>query len=194
LLVLGLLGSPRRAGNTETLLDAALDGACRGGARIEKVVLNEIEIKACQGCNRCLSSGECVVKDGMTSLYELIDQADAIIIASPIYFSGLTAQTKLMIDRCQCLWARGEKLGRKVGGGKKRTGLFLSVGGDPQAMFRNAVSEVKAFYSSIEVDYCGELLLAGIESKGEITSRPESLERAIALGEDLARGGCSGLS
>jgi multimeric flavodoxin WrbA len=156
----------------------------------EKVVLNEVEISACQGCNRCLSTGECAVEDGMTRLYELLDRADGIIIASPIYFSGLTAQTKLMIDRCQCLWARGEKLGHKVGGGRSRKGLFLSVGGDPQAVFRNAVSEVKAYFCSIEVEYCGELLLPGIERKGEVASKPELLGMARALGEGLARGRC----
>jgi len=190
LLVLGLLGSPRRGGNSESLLDAALDGARHSDARTEKVVLNQIEISACQGCNRCLDTGECVVLDGMTQVYRLLDEADAVIIASPIYFSGLTAQTKLMIDRCQCLWARGERLGRKVGGGRRRKGLFLSVGGDAQAVFRNAVSEVKAFYSSIEVDYCGELLLPGVESKDEVASKPELREKACRLGEMLLRDEC----
>jgi multimeric flavodoxin WrbA len=191
MLVIGLLGSPRRGGNSESLLDAALEGARRAGARTEKVVLNELEMSACQGCNRCLDTGECVVRDGMTPLYRWLDEADAVIISSPIYFSGLTAQTKLMIDRCQCLWARGERLGRKVGEGRRRKGIFLSVGGDPEAVFRNAVSEVKAFYSSIEVDYCGELLLPGIESKGQVASQPATLKKAFRLGEALSDDGCS---
>jgi len=185
LFVLGLLGSPRRGGNSEWLLDAVLEGARSVGARTEKVVLNDLEMSACQGCNRCLDSGECIVKDDMTPVYGLLEIADALVISSPIYFSGLTAQTKMMIDRCQCLWVRGERLGRRLGGGRRRSGLFLSVGGDPHAVFRNAVSEVKAFYNSIEVDYCGELLLPGVEAKGEVIAHKEWLDRAIELGKSL---------
>lgn len=185
MFVLGLLGSPRRGGNSEWLLDAVLEGARSVGARTEKVILNDLEMSACQGCNRCLDSGECIVKDDMTPIYGLLEIADALVISSPIYFSGLTAQTKMMIDRCQCLWVRGERLGRRLGGGRRRRGLFLSVGGDPQAVFRNAVSEVKAFYNSIEVDYCGELLLPGVEAKGEVIAHKEWLDRAIELGKSL---------
>jgi hypothetical protein len=185
LFVLGLLGSPRRGGNSEWLLDAVLEGARSVGARTEKVVLNDLEMSACQGCNRCLDSGECIVKDDMTPVYGLLEIADALVISSPIYFSGLTAQTKMMIDRCQCLWVRGERLGRRLGGGRRRRGLFLSVGGDPHAVFRNAVSEVKALYNSIEVDYCGELLLPGVEAKGEVIAHKEWLDRAFELGKSL---------
>ena len=183
--MLGLLGSPRRGGNSEWLLDAVLEGARSVGARTEKVVLNDLEMSACQGCNRCLDSGECIVKDDMTPVYGLLEIADALVISSPIYFSGLTAQTKMMIDRCQCLWVRGERLGRRLGGGRRRRGLFLSVGGDPHAVFRNAVSEVKALYNSIEVDYCGELLLPGVEAKGEVIAHKEWLDRAFELGKSL---------
>lgn len=185
MFVLGLLGSPRRGGNSEWLLDAVLEGARSVGARTEKVVLNDLEMSACQGCNRCLDSGECIVKDDMTPVYGLLEIADALVISSPIYFSGLTAQTKMMIDRCQCLWVRGERLGRRLGGGRRRRGLFLSVGGDPHAVFRNAVSEVKALYNSIEVDYCGELLLPGVEAKGEVIAHKEWLDRAFELGKSL---------
>ena len=185
MFVLGLLGSPRRGGNSEWLLDAVLEGARSVGARTEKVVLNDLEMSACQGCNRCLDSGECIVKDDMTPVYGLLEIADALVISSPIYFSGLTAQTKMMIDRCQCLWVRGERLGRRLGGGRRRRGLFLSVGGDTHAVFRNAVSEVKALYNSIEVDYCGELLLPGVEAKGEVIAHKEWLDRAFELGKSL---------
>lgn len=185
MLVLGLMGSPRRAGNSETLLDAALEGARSAGGRTEKVILNELEAKACQGCNRCLPTGECVIDDGMRRVYRLLEEADAVVLASPIYFSGLTAQTKIMIDRCQCLWVRGERLGMDMGRGKRRKGLFISVGGDAQAVFRNAVSEVKAFFGSIAVDYSFEMLVPGVEAKGEAARRPDLMERAALLGAQL---------
>jgi len=147
--------------------------------------LNDLDMRACQACNDCLRTGECVLEDDMSPLYALLERADAIVIACPIYFSGLTAQTKMMIDRCQCLWARGENLGRPVGGGKKRKGAFISVGGDEKSVFRNAVGEVKAFYCAINVSYCEELLVSGVEKKGAIGERPATLKEAFELGKRI---------
>ena len=184
-LIVGILGSPRRKGNSDLLLDRALKAASDAGAEVRKVVLNELKLRPCQGCNDCHEDGECVQRDDLTLVYELLEQADAVIIASPIYFSGPSAQTKILIDRCQCLWVRNEKLGRYANG-RKRRGAFMAVAGDAKAVFRHAVGEIRAFYSAIGLSYDGEILLPGVEGKGEVLSHPDALEQAEALGRRLA--------
>ncbi|MDD1743868.1 MAG: flavodoxin family protein [Methanomassiliicoccales archaeon] len=184
-LIVGILGSPRRKGNSDLLLDRALKAASDAGAEVRKVVLNELKLRPCQGCNDCHEDGECVQRDDLTLVYELLEQADAVIIASPIYFSGPSAQTKILIDRCQCLWVRNEKLDRYANA-KRRRGAFIAVGGDEKAVFRHAVGEIRAFYSAIGLSYDGEILLPGVEGKGEVLSHPDTLAQAEALGRRLA--------
>lgn len=185
-LILGILGSPRSKGNSDLLLDQALKGAAEAGAEVQKVVLNDLKIKACQGCNDCHEDGRCVQRDDMAPVYEMLEKADVVIIASPIYFSGLSSQTKLLIDRCQCLWVRNEKLGRYSSQARRRRGAFIAVGGDEKAVFRHAVGEIRAFYCAIGLAYDGEILLPGVESKGEVLSHPAALAEAERLGNRLA--------
>jgi multimeric flavodoxin WrbA len=185
-LILGILGSPRRGGNSDILLDNALQAAARSGAEVQKVIINDLKFRACQGCNDCHEDGRCVQRDDLTPIYELLEKADAVIIASPIYFSGLSSQTKLLIDRCQCLWVRNEKLGRYSSLTKKRRGALIAVGGDEKAVFRHAVGEVRAFYCAIGIVYDREMLLPGVEGKGEVLSHPTAMAEAERLGTHLA--------
>ncbi len=183
--VVGIMGSPRIGGNTDILLDAALEGARDAGADVEKVILEKLDMRGCRECESCFRTGKCVVKDDMQRIYALLDEADVLILASPIFFSGLTAQTKMVIDRCQCLWAGKYLLGKPIGGGRKRVGAFLSVGGRGDLSFKGAISVVKAFFLSISVEYAGELLVPGIEGKGTVSKHPSVLKDARALGASL---------
>jgi multimeric flavodoxin WrbA len=184
-LVVGFMGSPRVGGNTDALLDAALDGAGEAGARTEKVVLERLRLRGCLECESCLKTGRCAVKDDMDRIYQLLDDADVVIIASPIFFSGLTAQMKMMIDRCQCLWARKYVLGKRISAGRRRVGAFLSVGGRGDLSFKGAISVVRTFFLSADVEYAGELTIAGIEGKGGISNHPTALGEARDLGSKL---------
>lgn len=183
--VVGFLGSPRVGGNTDLLLDAALEGARKAGGDTEKVVLERLDLRGCRECERCFPNGRCVLKDDMQPIYKSLDELDVIVIASPIFFSGLTAQMKMMIDRCQCLWARKYLLGKPIGGGRKRVGAFLSVGGRGDLSFKGAVSVVKSLFLSIDVEYAGELMIAGIEGKGAVSKYPTALKEAQELGARL---------
>jgi len=183
--VVGIMGSPRIGGNTDLLLDAALEGARVAGGDIEKVVLAKLEVRGCRECERCFPTGRCVLRDDMRPIYKLLEELDVIVIASPIFFSGLTAQLKMMVDRCQCLWAGKYLLGKPIGGGRKRVGAFLSVGGRDDLSFKGAVSVVKSLFLSIDVDYAGELLIPGIEGKGAVSKHPTALKEAQELGAKL---------
>jgi multimeric flavodoxin WrbA len=186
-LVIGLSGSPRREGNTETLLDSALEGAREEGAEAIKVPINELDMKGCQECMECLATGECVIDDDMRRIYELMEEADVLLVASPIFFSGLSSQVKMVIDRCQCIWARKYRLHRPLGDSKRRVGAFLSVGGRKRSDFSNAISVIKVFLINLDVEYAGELTFTGIDEKGSILDYPDLLRKARELGREMVR-------
>ncbi|MFW6103085.1 MAG: flavodoxin family protein, partial [Chloroflexota bacterium] len=99
--VLGLMGSPRRDGNTEILLDAALSAAEAEGAHTRKVVVSTLDMRPCLELYHCAVDGTCSLRDDMTPLYDELIAADRIVLASPIFFYGLTSQAKAVVDRCQ---------------------------------------------------------------------------------------------
>ena len=182
--VLGILGSPRRGGNAEVLLDKALQGAESCGASTEKLCLNELAIRPCQECGGCDDTGECVIADDMAMVYGKIDKADRIILASPVFFGGLTAQTKAMIDRFQCRWVRKYRLKTAPEAGKK--GAFLCVSArHKEEFFENAVRIARIFFIVLDIAYAGDVWCKGVSDKGEIAKHPDSLEEAFKLGKAL---------
>ena len=104
--VLGIAGSPRRGGNTDLLLAEVLKGAASLEAEVKTIILNDLKITPCQHCDACFEAGRCKYQDDMQMVYQELEQADRIVLASPLHFMGVTAQMKAMIDRCQALWAR----------------------------------------------------------------------------------------
>jgi multimeric flavodoxin WrbA len=97
--VLGIVGSPRRGGNTETLVDEVLAGAEEGGAVTTKVILNELNISPCQACNACGKTGICVQKDDMAHVLEYMRNSHTWVLGTPVYWWGPTAQFKAFLDR-----------------------------------------------------------------------------------------------
>ena len=104
--LLGIYGSPRKGGNTDLLLDAALDAARQAGAEVESVYCRKLKYQGCIACGGCNDTGECVLKDGMQDVYPLWDKAEAIILSTPIFFYNMPAIAKAMVDRSQAFWSR----------------------------------------------------------------------------------------
>jgi multimeric flavodoxin WrbA len=187
--VLGVMGSPRKQSNTEILLDKALEGAREAGAEVEKVAVSKLRISPCLEIYACFKDGNCAIKDDMQSLYVKLLEADHIIFASPIFFYGITSQAKAIIDRCQALWARRHVLGMGKDDKRERRGVFISVGATQgKKLFDGAVLTLKYFFNAIGVKYSGDLLVRGIDDKGQIAERPVALEDAFRLGQELVRG------
>ena len=184
-LVVGIMGSPRLSGNSNRLLDAALRGAEKGGAEVVRVALQSLDLAPCDACGECEEAGNCVINDDMDRLYSLFDRLDVLLVASPIYFSGLTTQTKAMVDRCHCLWVQMDRGKGMVGAGRKRVGAFLTVGADERPRFDNAISQIKAFYKTINVEYVGEVAVPSVDMAGDIEANPWALEAAERLGRRL---------
>ena len=186
--VLGINGSPRIGGNTDILLDKVLEGARSKGAKTEKVVLNNLKFSPCQECEDLRDDGSCIIEDDMQPLYKKIIEADGVILASPIFFGSLSAQTKMMIDRFQCAW-RAKYVLKIDTFKKKRIGGFVSVEGTRREdFFDNAKSIVKNLFKTIDVSYKEELFCSGVDEKGSILKHPEVLKKAFELGEKIALG------
>jgi multimeric flavodoxin WrbA len=187
LRVLGIAGSPRRGGNTDLLLAEAMKGAESKGAEVKTIILNDLNIAPCQHCDACFEAGRCKVEDDMQMVYRELERADRIVLASPVHFMGVTAQTKAMIDRCQALWARKYILKQPPLGGKRdRKGLFISVGGMRLAnLFEPALATVKALFKVLDIAYAGELLFPGADEKGAIKNHPDALKQAFLAGQRL---------
>lgn len=183
--VLGILGSPRIGGNTDILLDKTLSGAKEKGAKPEKIILNNLKVRPCQECEKVKDDGTCKIKDDFQFLYKKIKKADALILASPIFFGSLSAQTKIMIDRFQCSW-RYKYILKKKAKKKKIPGAFISIEASKRDdFFNNAKSIVKNFFATVDADYKDELFCQGIEKKGDILKNAPALNKASDLGKNL---------
>ncbi|UCD72271.1 MAG: flavodoxin family protein [Syntrophobacterales bacterium] len=193
-IVLGLFGSPRRGGNTDILLEEMLKGAEERGAQIERIIISELKFSPCLECHSCDETGECVIDDDMQRVYPKLLEADWIILASPIFFYGVTAWTKALIDRVQPLWVRKYQLKLSPGDpGGRRNGFFISVGATKGArLFEGAMLTMKYFFDAIGADFAGQLLFRGVEGKGDIRTHPTALQEAFEAGKALVNGSVQG--
>ena len=185
--VLGIVGSPRRGGNTGLLLAEVMKGAASKGAEVKTIILSDLNIDPCQHCDTCLLKGKCKIQDDMQMVYRELEQADRIVLASPLHFMSVTAQMKAMIDRCQALWARKYVLKiPPLGNKRERKGLFISAGGRKVPnLFEPALVTIKSLFRTLDVAYAGDLLFPGIDEKGDITRHPDALHQAFLAGQKL---------
>lgn len=187
--VLGISGSPHRHGNTETLLDAFLDGAGEAGADVRKVVLRELSYTACRGCNACHKRGDCIVKDDLTWLFEQILEADVLALASPIYSMGITAEMKGLIDRGQFLWAQKFVLKTLFFPDehiRRHKGVFISTAGQSwDYVFDSAYPMMTAFFNGTGFEYYDNIIANNMDEYGGIRGHPTALNDAKKKGEEV---------
>jgi multimeric flavodoxin WrbA len=186
--VIAFLGSPRKNGNTELLLRQAINGVETAGHRVKTFNLNTARIRPCQDCGGCEQTGECIIDDDMTAISAAIRAADRIILASPIFFFGLSAQTKIMVDRCQSFWCEKYLLKKGIPPGEYgRRGLLILVGGmKKQVGIDCGNATATAFFRTVSVSEHKVLSYLGVDAKGAILDHPDALEDAFEAGRDIA--------
>lgn len=188
--VVGIGGSPRRGGNSDLLLQEVMRGAASEGGQVKTIFLRDLNIEPCRHCDGCLNTGRCIIEDDMQWIHAELRRLDRLVLASPVFFMGVTAQTKAMIDRCQALWVLKYvlKLPVAIGGGRERKGLFISVGGTAGSkLFEPSLATVKIFFKVLDISYDGALLFRRIDDKGAISRHPTALQEAFAAGQSLVR-------
>jgi multimeric flavodoxin WrbA len=181
--VLILKGSPREHGNSSTLAEKAAEGAKAVGAEVETFLLHNLDIRPCDACDTCQETGVCVLMDDMQMLYPKLREADAIVIASPIYWFTMSAQTKLFVDRW---YALESKQGNALKG--KQFGILLSYG-DTDPYSSGAINAIRTFQDMLRyigADIVG-IVYGTASNEGDVLSQPQLMERAYKLGEKLGK-------
>ncbi len=188
MMILGIHGSPRRDGNSDILLRAVLDAAAAAGATTRELFACDLDIHGCLECGGCDETGECVIEDDMGQVYPLLEAADAIVMATPIFFYGPPAQLKALIDRAQAQWNK-RRLSRLAGRpeGRKRAGWLVAVGATRgKNLFDGTSLVARYFFDALDMTCEEGLLLRQVEGKGDVLKRPDDLEAARALGRRIA--------
>ena len=197
LKVLGISASPRERGNTDLLLREALRGAEAAGAEVEVVALRDLKIGPCIECYRCARTGCCAVEDDYQAVYAKLLATDRLIFATPVFFMGVSAQAKLLIDRCQCLWARKYLLKQPLfADGPRdpsaslrasRRAMVIAVGGTKgKKMFECVRLTMKYFFDAAEFAYAANLFVNQVDGRGDILKHPRAMAEAERLGRALA--------
>jgi len=173
MLALGLQGSPRKKGNTETLLSMFMERLREEGVATQVIEVCRRHIEPCKEMTVCEKKGICPIKDDMDEIYGLLRRADIVIAASPVFFYNVTAQLKALIDRCQTLWARKYMLKLQDPGHDTRRGFLLGVGATAgKQLFDGMHLTVRYFFDGIAAAYIGDLTYRKIEARGQIKNHP----------------------
>ena len=184
--VCGIVGSPKKKGNVDLLVSQVLKGAESEGARTQVVYLNDLSIRPCQSCGRDPFPRYCLFDDDdMSVVYTVLESCDVIVLGSPVYFDTVSAQTKLMIDRCNCLMPYVKqpdntyRFERRLQ--KRKKGVFIAVAGKNQE-FDTILTTVKGFFYWANIEFKEKLLYAHEGGFGCVKRDKETMKRAFDIG------------
>ena len=188
--IIAIYGSPRRDGNSATLLKQAVMGARQEGAEVEEVFLRDYKISPCLEIYQCIKTGECAIRDDFPQILAKLESSTGIMLASPIFFYTVSAHTKIFMDRCQSLWVRKYWIEKQPfrNAPETRKGLFVSVAATSgKKLFDGAILTVKYFFDVLSAELWRTVLCRGVDRKGEIDSQEDYLKEASEAGRELAR-------
>lgn len=189
--VCGIIGSPKKNGNVDLLVSQVLRGASSQGAETHKIHLNDMHIKPCQSCGVDPYPKYCLFDDGMKEVYALLESCDAVVLGSPVYFDTVSAQTKLMIDRCNCLMPYVKRpngtFGFEKRMKKRKKGVFIAVAG-PDQEFNTIQATVKGFFNWTNIELVEKILYPNESSElGSVKNNSEKMKEAFEIGVRIAK-------
>jgi len=177
MIVLGLMGSPRKGGNTDILVDAVLGEAEARGHEVSKVSVYDAGIGPCVDCRGCKKDDlECVVEDGMQEVYPKLDEADVIVFGTPVYWSGPSGPMKQLVDRLRPYYGNKKLSGKKA--------VLVAPAGDGPSDADLLSEMFSRSFGLLGVECVGEALGKAYDKK-EILEDKKAMERARALGRSL---------
>jgi multimeric flavodoxin WrbA len=189
--VCGIVGSPKKNGNVDLLVSQVLKGASSQGAKTHKIYLNDMHIKPCQSCGVDPYPKYCVFDDDMKEIYALLESCDAVVLGSPIYFDTVTAQAKLMIDRCNCIMPYVKRSDGAFGFErrikKQKRGVFIAVAGTDQE-FNTIQTTVKGFFNWANIELVGTILYPNDSNElGSVKGDKEGMNQAFEMRVRIAK-------
>ena len=176
--ILVLAGSPRLQGNSDLLADAFIDGVRQNGHWVDKVNVARLKISGCIDCQYCFShEGKCVQRDDMDEIYPLLDQADVLVFATPVYFYNFSSQLKCVIDRFYARALIGHKISKCA---------LLATGADlaDTAVFEPILATYRAIAGYLKWQDLGVVTVDGVTAKGEVAGT-DGLRQARELGSSI---------
>ena len=175
--ILILSGSPRKGGNTDLLVEAFIKGASQKH-HVEVVSVHDYKVNPCMGCNACFKNkaNACVQNDDMSLIYEKVSQADMLVIASPVYFYGLSAQLKAVIDRFHNPIRDTFRL--------KKMALLLVGAATLPELFDSILVQYRLCLNFFKLEDVGHVLVRGVKDKGDIRNT-DALQEAFHLGANV---------
>lgn len=188
--IVAIYGSPRRKGNTATLLEQVVSGAREAGGEVEEIRLRDLTISPCLEIYKCKEEGECAIKDDFQEVRDKLLAADGLMIASPIFFYTVSAHLKQFMDRCQSLWVRKYWIDQTPFGRTafKRKGLFLSAGATHgKRLFDGTLLTMKYFFDVFDAELYDTLLYRGLDFQGDAQKHPDYLSGAREAGTAFVR-------
>lgn len=175
--ILGIVGSPRRGANTETIVDSVLAGAEECGAVSTKVILSELEIAPCRACNACQREGECIHDDDMDTLMKLMEKSDIWVFGTPIYWWGPSAQFKTFIDR----WYGVDQ---RIFQGKQVL-LTIPMGGNNDHYARHTIGMFKDICNYLGMVCIEAVVALGMSGRRSAQENVRLLEQAREAGTNV---------
>jgi multimeric flavodoxin WrbA len=175
--ILGLSCSPRKSGNTETLVAEALEGARSGGAEAELLSVHGRKISPCDGCQTCVTTSVCHIDDDMQEIFKKMIVADGIIFGTPIYFYAMSAQAKAIMDRTYSIRRPEFQLASKVGG-------IIAVAGGIGLM-----EAIKDWYFYIAINHmlAADYVSAYASERGQVRDQERIMKAAWELGRQMTQ-------
>jgi len=181
--VAAFVGSPRTEGSTDLIVRQVLKGAEEEGASTSIYHLGLLEMKGCIACMGCRETGVCVIDDGMTPLYEVLHEADAIVLGTPIYFYYMTAQMKTFTDRLFALI--GEDFEMRLE--KKETVLVVTQGADKPEYFDAQIKSMADAWGMCGLSVRETILSCSTGTREQVEEDVEMMSTAFEAGRVLVK-------
>ena len=188
--IVAIYGSPRRQGNTATLLKKAIEGARDSGAEVEEIVLRDLKISPCLEIYGCMQAGECAIKDDFQIVRDKILASQGLILASPVFFYTVSSHTKILMDRFQSLWVKKYWVDKTPKDQQiiKRKGLFISVGATKgKKLFDGMLLSIKYFFDILDMELWKALLYRQLDFQEDVLKHSEYLEEAYIAGKEFTK-------
>jgi multimeric flavodoxin WrbA len=174
-----LFGSPRKDGNTRQLMDAITEVIKREKGDVRVLYLNDMNIRPCQACRKCADTGICRINDDMKDVHKYVRESDTVVFATPVYWSGPSAQMKLVMDR-SVAFLDNEFKSRVQG---KKGVVLLSCGDEAEEMCTPSLEMFRKTFEGLGIIHAGHVVATGCDGKGVVSAK--ALEKASEVAASL---------